>query len=55
MTSQYDVEWYYIMLKHSKEQLELQAVINKMEVKLIDSYDNEPFDIAMKENFEPFR
>lgn len=42
---------YYIMLRHSLEQLEVQAIISKMEVKLIDSYDNEPYDMGMKECF----
>ncbi|EGR27499.1 transmembrane protein 16k, putative [Ichthyophthirius multifiliis] len=46
---------YYAMIGMQSEQLEYACKDNKIQIKLIDSYDYEPFDPDQKKLFEPFR
>ncbi|CAD8164622.1 unnamed protein product [Paramecium octaurelia] len=46
-------DFYYLMLRSPLAQLQMQAMIQKVQVKLLDSYDYEPYD--SNGHFEPFR
>ena len=43
------------MLKHKETNLETQAQLMHLQVKLMDSYDLEPFEKKFQELYEPFR
>ncbi|CAD8209485.1 unnamed protein product [Paramecium octaurelia] len=55
MKSQFQQGFYYIMLQHNEKNLEDQADLMNLQMKLMDSYDLEEFEKVFQNLYEPFR